>query len=122
MTLESQGLKNFQPVINELLTNYKSYVYGSYIVTALTNTSHVKLYIQNKFATFEYTKNITESANGQPGGEFVLIEQKSGGELLPVGYKKEYAINTSYAGYENYKKIEDYLMRTYKTSFGGGSP
>ena len=51
----------------------------------------------------------------------MMIEQKYGDHILPLGFKKENLITQSDADYDTYKSVEDNLIKRYKTYFGGGN-
>lgn len=83
-------------------------------MSALANATHAKLYLTNKFATFEFTRRLDEEGKG----EFILLEQKLGKDVLPVGFKKDCLLKSDENG--DLKIIEDQLIKKYRTYFGGG--
>lgn len=103
-----------KPLLNELLARYKTYVSNSILVSAIANATHAKLYLSNKFATFEFTRRLDEEGKG----EFILLEQKLGKDVLPAGFKKDCLLKSDES--VDLKIIEDQLVKKYRTYFGGG--
>lgn len=95
-------LKCYKEILEELMGKYRSYVFNGTLVAILGNGTHVRMYVSNKFATFEYTRRVEgkerEKEIGKEKeavkGEFLLIEQKYGSHVLPFGFKRE-ALMTS---------------------------
>jgi hypothetical protein len=68
-----------------LVKIYKPYMTNGVILSALTNSTHIKLFISTKFATFEFIKKLDDSL---AKGVLNLIEKKLGYDIWPIGNKK----------------------------------
>lgn len=58
-------IKSYRGILEELVLRYRSYVQNGTLMAILSNATHVKMYITNKFATFEYTRKLEDKENAK---------------------------------------------------------